>query len=310
MTRRTGPNRVAARSAADGDPTEAPRAGSARAGTSRCRRRPRWWTRSGWSGRRWRSLHYRCLCYALVKVPAGRPGGTGQGRPIELETARLLIDLMWSVAEGAELQVAALLIGEDGRAYGDQPLVDRTRPEGLSGAIQYAGHDRTERGWRDRLLLDLVSVPSRLARVLVTAALDDSTPASLGAVQGMEVVVGTPRAGGRPVRFVLPPLDAERALVAVEIYRRGGRWRVRAVAQGYAEGAAAWAAASVRRWALTRSPARSSSPGSLVDRSTNKGVWWYCSRSSLRRQPCPSPALTTPSFTSVTWSGASSSTAV
>ena len=39
------------------------------------------------------------------------------------------------------------------------------------------------------------------------------------------------------MRFVVPPLGAERAIVAVEIYRRRGRWRVRAVAQGYAEGA-------------------------------------------------------------------------
>jgi stress response protein SCP2 len=108
--------------------------------------------------------------------------------------------------------------------------------------VHYVGHDRTERGWRDRLLLDLAGAPARLARVLVTAALDDSAPKlTFGMVDDLEVVVGTPRAGGRPVRFVVPALQAERALVAVEIYRRGGRWRVRAVAQGYAEGTAALA---------------------------------------------------------------------
>ncbi len=162
-----------------------------------------------------------------------------KGANTELETAPLLVDLMWTAAEGAELQVAALLIGDDGRAYRDQPIVDQARPQGPDEAVQHVGRDRTERGWRDRLLVDLVAAPNRLSRVLVTAALDDRAPAAVtfGSVTGLEVVLGAPRAGGRPVRFVVPPLGAERAIVAVEIYRRGGRWRVRAVAQGYAEGA-------------------------------------------------------------------------
>ncbi len=162
-----------------------------------------------------------------------------KGANTELETAPLLVDLMWSGAQEADLQVAALLIGDDGRAYRDQPIVDRLRPQGPDEAVHHVGHDRTERGWRDRLLIDLAAAPSRLTRVLVTAALDDDASAefTFGSVTGLEVVLGAPRAGGRPVRFVVPPLGAERAVVAVEIYRRGGRWRVRAVAQGYAEGA-------------------------------------------------------------------------
>ena len=52
-----------------------------------------------------------------------------KGANTELETATLLVDLMWSAAEGADLQVAALLIGDDGRAYGEQPIVDRLRPQ-------------------------------------------------------------------------------------------------------------------------------------------------------------------------------------
>ncbi len=178
----------------------------------------------------------------LRTADSGQPADAVElvkGANTELETAPLLVDLMWSAAEGADLQVAALLIGDDGRANRDQPIVDRLRPQGPDAAVHHVGHDRTERGWRDRLLIDLAAAPNRLTRVLVTAALDDRAPAAVtfGAVTGLEVVLGAPRAGGRPVRFVVPPLGTERAIVAVEVYRRGGRWRVRAVAQGYAEGA-------------------------------------------------------------------------
>ncbi len=200
-------------------------------------------------GEKWEVAATQVAEPAPLPVSLLRSDDTGQpadavelvkGANTELESAPLLVDLMWTAAEGADLQVAALLIGDDGRAYRDRPLVDQTQPRGPDEAVHHVGHDRTERGWRDRLLVDLAAAPSRLTRVLVTAALDDQAPAAVtfGSVTGLEVVLGAPRAGGRPVRFVVPPLGEERAIVAVEIYRRGGRWRVRAVAQGYAEGAA------------------------------------------------------------------------
>jgi stress response protein SCP2 len=85
-------------------------------------------------------------------------------------------------------------------------------------------------------------VPDELGRVLVTATItggiDGADDATFADVAGLEIVVGTARAGSRPVHFVVPPLGEERSLLVAEIYRRQGRWRVRAIAQGYAEGRA------------------------------------------------------------------------
>ena len=65
-----------------------------------------------------RSARYRCRCCAPATAGSPpMPVELVKGANTELETAPLLVDLMWSAAEGAELQVAALLIGDDGRAY-------------------------------------------------------------------------------------------------------------------------------------------------------------------------------------------------
>lgn len=165
-----------------------------------------------------------------------------KGANAEVETGVLLVDLMWSNASGGDLDVAAVLIDVDDRPLDALAPVDRRRTSSPDGSVTHLGHDRTERGWRDRLSIDLTAVPAELGRVLVTATITGGVPGSAGAtfadVAGLEIVLGTARAGSRPVHFVVPPLGEERALLGVEIYRRRGRWRVRAVAQGYAEGRA------------------------------------------------------------------------
>jgi stress response protein SCP2 len=165
-----------------------------------------------------------------------------KGANTEVETGVLLCDLQWSNTAGGDLDVAAVLVDRNGRALDALAPVDRRRTASPDGSVTHVGHDRTERGWRDRLQIDLTAAPETLGRVLVTASLSGGVagapPVTFADVVGLEVVVGTARAGSRPVHFVVPPLGEERALLAVEIYRRGGRWRVRAVAQGYADGRA------------------------------------------------------------------------
>ena len=121
------------------------------------------------------------------------------------------------------------------------------------------GHTHRARPHRARLAGPApgrpAEAPEQLGRVLVTAALSGGVPGgppvTFADVVGLEVVVGTARAGGRPVHFVVPPLGSERALLAVEIYRRRGRWRVGG-GPGLAEGRAPRLGRAGRRAARTR----------------------------------------------------------
>ncbi|MFM9611340.1 export associated protein [Streptomyces sp. V2] len=150
----------------------------------------------------------------------------GQNHP--LSQVRLVI----RVSAGAPV-VAGVTLGDDqGRVPG---------PEWVAhpGAPALPGLEVPRQAAREhRIAVDLDAVPQRAHRVHVLLAL----PAGAGAVRfgaSAAPFVAVAGADGTDLAtFTLTGLDAESAVVAVELYRRQGAWKVRAVGQGYAGGLA------------------------------------------------------------------------
>ncbi|MFJ8857488.1 TerD family protein [Streptomyces sp. NPDC102451] len=90
-----------------------------------------------------------------------------------------------------------------------------------------------------RLAVDLDALPDSVHRVTVLLALPvgPGQPARFGAVAAPFVAV-TGLDGTEIATFTLTGLDTESAVSALELYRRQGVWKVRAVGQGYAAGLA------------------------------------------------------------------------
>ncbi|WP_062649627.1 TerD family protein [Streptomyces maremycinicus] len=88
-----------------------------------------------------------------------------------------------------------------------------------------------------RLAVDLDAVSAAVHRVSVLLALPAGVggPVSFGAVAAPFVAV-TGLDGTEVATYTITGLDAESAVVALELYRRQGAWKVRAVGQGYAGG--------------------------------------------------------------------------
>ncbi|WP_371529815.1 TerD family protein [Streptomyces sp. NBC_01283] len=90
-----------------------------------------------------------------------------------------------------------------------------------------------------RLAVDLGAVPEAVHRVNVLLALPVGVggPVSFGALAAPFVAV-TGLDGSEVASYTITDLDAESAVVALELYRRQDAWKVRAVGQGYAGGLA------------------------------------------------------------------------
>ncbi|MFI2782130.1 TerD family protein [Streptomyces sp. ALB3] len=90
-----------------------------------------------------------------------------------------------------------------------------------------------------RLAVDLDALPDEVHRVTVLLALPTGPgrPSRFGAVAAPFVAV-TGLDGAEIATFTLTGLDTESAVSALELYRRQGVWKVRAVGQGYAAGLA------------------------------------------------------------------------
>ncbi|WP_306322552.1 MULTISPECIES: TerD family protein [unclassified Streptomyces] len=91
-----------------------------------------------------------------------------------------------------------------------------------------------------RLAVDLDAMPHDVHRVAVLLALPvgGGGPVRFGAAAAPFLAVTGPD-GTEQASYTITDLDTESAVVALELYRRQGAWKVRAVGQGYAEGLAA-----------------------------------------------------------------------
>ncbi|MFF9620952.1 TerD family protein [Streptomyces griseosporeus] len=137
------------------------------------------------------------------------------------------------VSAGAPVLAAATLSDEQGTIRGVEWVAHPGVPAlpGLEVSRQAAADHR--------LAVDLDAVPDAVHRVDVLLALpaDGRGPVRFGAVAAPFVAV-TGLDGTEVATYTITGLDAESAVVALELYRRQGAWKVRAVGQGYAGGLA------------------------------------------------------------------------
>ncbi|MFI7497093.1 TerD family protein [Streptomyces sp. NPDC049687] len=153
----------------------------------------------------------------------------GQNHP--LSQVRLEI----RVSAGTPVVAAATLSDENGKAQGVEWVAHPGSPTlpGLEVSRQAAA--------AHRLAVDLDAMPASVHRVNVLLCLppgDGGGPVSFGSIAAPSVAV-TGLDGTEVATYTLTGLGAESAVVALELYRRQGAWKVRAVGQGYAEGLAA-----------------------------------------------------------------------
>jgi hypothetical protein len=153
----------------------------------------------------------------------------GQNHP--LSQSRLEI----RVSAGTPVVAAAALGDENGRIHGVEWVAHPGAPTqpGLEVSRQAAADHR--------LAVDLDAMTDAVHRVSVLLALPapggGPGPARFGAVAAPFVAV-TGLDGGEIASYTITGLEAESAVVALELYRRQGAWKVRAVGQGYAGGLA------------------------------------------------------------------------
>ncbi|MCF3176223.1 TerD family protein, partial [Streptomyces sioyaensis] len=148
------------------------------------------------------------------------------GSNLPLSAVRVAVD----VTAPVRLDVSGLLLAADGKVRSDDDFVFYNQPSapGVTHSAATAGGDT--------ITVDTAAVPEGIDKIVVTASLD--TPGATFAGTEPTGTVRNADDGSVLASFTPPRLGTETALVVVEIYRRGGAWKVRAVGQGYANGLA------------------------------------------------------------------------
>ncbi|WP_053912651.1 TerD family protein [Streptomyces sp. SCSIO 75703] len=149
------------------------------------------------------------------------------GSNIPLSVARVAVD----VAAPVRLDVSGLLLTADGKVRSDDDFIFYNQPSGPGVTYRSGGGTAP-----DAVTVDTAAVPPAIEKIVVTASPD----AAGQSFQGIEPTATLRDAdtGAVLATFTPPRLGAETALVVVEVYRRDGAWKARAVGQGYADGLA------------------------------------------------------------------------
>ncbi|KOV95959.1 stress-induced protein [Streptomyces sp. NRRL B-3648] len=149
------------------------------------------------------------------------------GSNIPLPAARVTVD----VSAPVRLDVSGLLLTGDGKVRSDDDFIFYNQPNGPGVTYRSGGGTAP-----DAVTVDTAAVPAEIEKIVVTASPD----AAGQTFQGIEPTATIRDADGGTVlaTFTPPQLGTETALVVVEIYRRAGQWKARAVGQGYANGLA------------------------------------------------------------------------
>ncbi|MFI1937115.1 TerD family protein [Streptomyces purpureus] len=134
------------------------------------------------------------------------------------------------VAVRGGLEAMALLLTEQGTVRGDGDVVFHGAPVHPTNAVRLTGGaDGT--AW---LEADLTRIEAEIASVLVVGS---TSGGAIRDVAGPSVEAFAP--DGTPVaRYDVTDAGGETAMVLVELYRRAGGWKFRAVGQGYVNGLA------------------------------------------------------------------------
>ncbi|MGM7646431.1 TerD family protein [Nocardia sp. JW2] len=150
----------------------------------------------------------------------------GQNGPLAVS------DVVISLQLTAPADLSALLVTEQGKVRTDADFVFYNQPSGPGVDLRPG-----PAGQPASLAVSLPAVPAEIDQIRAVITLDDAT-SNFGRFAPPTAIISD-AAGNQLYSYRIEGLDAESIVIALELYRRQGGWKVRAVGQGYAGGFAA-----------------------------------------------------------------------
>lgn len=157
----------------------------------------------------------------------------GRGANLPVDSAVVHAVLSWADHPGIPAaDASALLLGGDGRVRDDGDFVFYNQPESPGGAVRHLGKQQASGTVSDILEVDLGRLEHGVERVVLAASADGG---SFGRLSGLTLRLLDAGTRNELARFAMEA-TTETALIGGELYLRGGRWKFRAVGQGYTSG--------------------------------------------------------------------------
>jgi tellurite resistance protein TerA len=149
-----------------------------------------------------------------------------RGANLAVPAGKVTVKVDCPAPPGAETDVSAYLLGENGKVRDDRDMVFFNQPSGADGAVNL-----TPGTGSASFEVDLGRLPAAIARIVFCATIDKAP--NLGGVANARIEVKD--SGGSGVALYEPELAGatEAAMTFGELYKRNNEWKFRAVGQGF-----------------------------------------------------------------------------
>ncbi len=159
-----------------------------------------------------------------------------QGANALISENTITVGISWQPHPVYELDVSAFLVNTNGTVKSNQDFVFYNQPETPCGSVSLENKtENSERVFR----VALQHIPNDVKKVLFAVTVqDDQVYCSMM----MPIVIYLLGETEELLRFAVPQVEKERALILAEMYWYQGGWKLRAVGHGYTDGLDALAA--------------------------------------------------------------------
>jgi restriction system protein len=163
-------------------------------------------------------------------APAQVPLRAGQN--VALNDTPLTATISWRTGLH-DLDASAILLDHSGKVRSDADFIFYNQPATLDGTIRYTAATPGEATSTETLHIALDTLHPDVHRIVAAVSVDGGRFAD---IHDLRITATTTSPAAEYV--FQPAATTETALVCLEIYRRDGTWRLRAVGQGYNDGLA------------------------------------------------------------------------
>ena len=162
---------------------------------------------------------------------------------------KVVVGLGWDVnafdtGGDFDLDAAAFLLGDNGKAAGSEDFVFYGNLKHPSGSVQHMGDNLTGAGDGDdeQIKVDLSLVPANVTKIAFTATIYEAEERrqNFGQVSNAFIRIYNEENGEEMLRYDLgEDFSIETAVVFGELYKNGNEWKFNAIGSGYQGGLAA-----------------------------------------------------------------------
>jgi stress response protein SCP2 len=152
------------------------------------------------------------------------------------EVPGVRVNLTWAANPDIDADLSALLL-QGGKVLSSDHFVFYNQAASPDGAVTHVGKNTSQPHVVDSIDVALAALPADVQAVVLAVSAHPSGPGALAQLGQPEVSVVDPH-GNVLASHRLTSMTSESALNVIELYRRAGAWKVRAVGQGWNDGLA------------------------------------------------------------------------